>query len=172
MLHCKQLPFLAGRPLNLKNLVNELPGWLQVQANSSPDEQCSSAYVGDEINERNKAKRRARIQEKQLAQTGVARSSYDDDDYVDDTFYGSKVSDAEMAEKIAYFSAHFGDEANVEENQRKAVQLQRELGISREKLYDCLFGAQVMADKKGKTMGIFFEQLRLIVEERKAQAAM
>ena len=57
-------------------------------------------------------------------------------------------------------------------NQRKAEQLQRELGISREKLYGCLFGAQVMADKQGKTMDVFFGQLRLIVAEKKAQTAM
>jgi predicted transcriptional regulator len=29
--HCKQVPFLAGKTLNLKNLVNELAGWLQLQ---------------------------------------------------------------------------------------------------------------------------------------------
>jgi hypothetical protein len=29
--HCKQVPFLQGKTLNLKNLVNELAGWLQLQ---------------------------------------------------------------------------------------------------------------------------------------------
>ena len=29
--HCRQVPFLTGKTLNLKNLVNELPGWLQLQ---------------------------------------------------------------------------------------------------------------------------------------------
>lgn len=33
--HCKKVPFLAGKTLNLKNLVNELSGWLQLQRRAS-----------------------------------------------------------------------------------------------------------------------------------------
>jgi hypothetical protein len=29
--HCRQVPFLQGKTLNLKNLVNEVAGWLQMQ---------------------------------------------------------------------------------------------------------------------------------------------
>jgi hypothetical protein len=166
----RALPYIQGQ-IHLKNLVNELNGWLQGQSAEAEEEQCPSVYVGDEINERNKARQRERKRLREEAQKGRVISSYDDDDYVDDTFYAPKVSDAQIAEKIAYFSTHFGDTANVEANQRKAVQLQRELGVSRENFYDCLFDAQVSADRKEKAMAVFFEELRLIIEEKKAQAA-
>ena len=65
MRYCEQLPQLANKvdkKICLKNLVvNALPGWLQAQQS--------------------------------IATTlpGIATSSYDDDDFVDDTFYGKKV---------------------------------------------------------------------------------
>jgi len=46
--HCKQVPFLAGKALNLKNLVNELAGWLQLQrrATSAPSPSPVVSTIG------------------------------------------------------------------------------------------------------------------------------
>lgn len=51
--HCRQIPFLQGKTLNLKNLVNELPGWLQLQrrTTASPDAGLAASTLGKSTTE-------------------------------------------------------------------------------------------------------------------------
>ncbi len=48
MQHCRQIPFLQGKTLNLKNLVNGLPGWLQLQrkATAAPSSSPVTSTTG------------------------------------------------------------------------------------------------------------------------------
>jgi hypothetical protein len=62
MQFCTQRSYLAGKDLNLGNLAGEIDGWLQVQQNALPTER----------------------------KAGHVYCSYDDPDYVDDSFYPSK----------------------------------------------------------------------------------
>lgn len=171
---CWQKPYLvredgSKKPLCLGNLATELDGWLQVQPTASP---AKPRRTDDPLEKYKAAKERAeqsRIQEE--SQKTIVISSYDDDEYEDDSFYPAKVTESEMLEKIAYFSAHYGDDANIEANQRKAMELRSELGISLERFYDNLFHAQTRADHRGNTMSVFFEQLEQVVLEKMAERA-
>lgn len=169
---CWQKPYLvredgSKKPLCLGNLATGLDGWLQVQPTASP---AKPRRTDDPLEKYRAAKERAeqsRLREE--AQKTMVISSYDDDEYEDDSFYPAKVTESEMLEKIAYFSAHYGDDANIEANQRKAMELRSELGVSLERFYDNLFHAQTMADHRGNTMPDFFEQLRQVILEKVAE---
>ena len=79
--YCKQLPFFADKTLNLKNLVSKIPDWLQKQ-------EKKPLTVG------NLGMRNLR---ELYSKPNVARSSYDDPDFVDDTFYGKNITDRKVA---------------------------------------------------------------------------
>lgn len=81
----KQIPFYADKTLNLKNLVKELPGWAQKQEKKPvmAGFRDLSAYN--------------RTMQQQYSKPNVARSSYDDPDFVDDTFYGKNITDRKVA---------------------------------------------------------------------------
>ena len=166
---CWQKPYLVRedgtkKPLCLGNFATELDGWLQVQPSATP----AKRRRADDPLERSKAAQRqaeeSRLREE--SQKAGVISSYDDDEFEDDSFYPAKVTEGEVLEKIAYFSTHYGDDANKEENQRKAMELRNELGISLERFYDNLFHAQTRADHRGSTMSVFFEELRQVILEK------
>jgi predicted transcriptional regulator len=54
MQHCRQTPHLQGKTLNLKNLVNGLPGWLQLQrkTTAAPSTGPVTSIIGKSTNQR------------------------------------------------------------------------------------------------------------------------
>jgi hypothetical protein len=113
---CREKSYLAGKPLNLKNLVNELSGWLQVHqaSQATPD---TSVFVGSETAQRNIDR--------------MMRS-------VADAEASDAITDAMVLDDIAKYVALYQDERDIEQLVQAIQQLQNKNGVNNDDMCKCL----------------------------------
>jgi hypothetical protein len=140
MRYCEQLPQLANKvdkKICLKNLaVNALPGWLQAQQSVA----TTLPGIGTRV-----------------------VSSYDDDDFVDNTFYEAKVSDKELAEKVRETSHMYRDSENFEAHWQNIKSIKSDTKLSNYCLHDKIINARRMAPSDQCSIDDFFYELRRMV---------
>ena len=136
MQSCWQLSHLKGKALNLKNLINALPGWLQMQQSVA----TTLPSIGTRV-----------------------ISSYDDDDFVDDTFYEVKVTDKELAEDIRKTVHFYNADDRYEECLEQIVSFKQAAMLSNYKMYEKIVSTcgSVSPDRYG--IDTFLEKLQRIV---------
>jgi hypothetical protein len=114
----RALPYIQGQ-VHLKNLVNELNGWLQIQSQLPP--------APEEL---------------------------------------PPVTDDEIAEKVSGFCRIYKDD-NVEEHIQKVIQIQQQVGMDNNEMYDLLFEAKEETTYSGvRDMQSFFRQISRILKQK------
>jgi hypothetical protein len=90
-------------------------------------------------------------------------SSSDDEDYIDDTFYSVKVTDAEVAEEVRETSRIYQDIENFEMHLQSIERFKNDFSLDNYDLCDKIINARRMAPSDQCAIDDFFYELRRMV---------
>jgi hypothetical protein len=90
-------------------------------------------------------------------------SSSDDEDYIDDTFYSVKVTDAEVAEEVRETSRIYQDIENFEMHLQSIERFKNDFSLDNYDLCDKIINARRMASSDQCAIDDFFYELRRMV---------
>lgn len=172
----EKLSYKGPIDLCLGNLVTELNGWLQVQRLTQKKTSSGAKQIWEmSLEERNDYYKKRygmpALAVSPVAQDIAATIHEAAESSMQKSEESLPITDDDIASKISEFSYANRDGIHIDENIQRAKQLKLELGVSCEDFYANLFEAQEVANKKGRTMSVFFEHLRRFLEQKLARAS-